>query len=183
MRFPGSTINCSWNVPILLLETSIERSLKFGKPSTCTPSPHIRNWFPIIKDPEARIAIPSSPWARQWSFSTTCINFSGGQSPANVLRIFVKVAKISFGPTKCFPENLEKEKKIISAKIKIYSNQGIKKSPYLFNLIVTGDKSHDVLSLSLLWCFVSDFRKRITFNEIIEQQIWYTLPQSWSFVI
>uniref|UniRef100_A0A2P2LQ62 Uncharacterized protein MANES_04G049600 n=1 Tax=Rhizophora mucronata TaxID=61149 RepID=A0A2P2LQ62_RHIMU len=59
MTFPGSMINCSWNVPICLLGISIKRSLKFGSPSTCMPSPHMRNWFPVMNNPETRIATPS----------------------------------------------------------------------------------------------------------------------------
>lgn len=103
----GSTMNCSWNVPILLLGISIPRSLKFGNPSTWMPSPHIRNWLPIMKDPETLIATPSSPCARHWSFSTTCTNFSGGQSPINVVRILDRVVKMLLGPTCCFPEKLQ----------------------------------------------------------------------------
>ena len=113
MRLVGSTMNCSWNAPILLLGISIPRSLKFGEPSTWMPSPHMRNWFPTIKDPETLIATPSSPWARHWSFSTTCTNFSGGQSPTSVLRILDRVVKILFGPTCCLPEKLQKTEAFI----------------------------------------------------------------------
>lgn len=125
MALPGSMINCSWNVPIRSLGISIERSLKFGKPSTCTPSPHIRNWFPVINDPVTRIATPPWPWARHWSFSTTCINLSGGQSPANVLRMSDKRPKISFGPTNCFPENLGRKTKCLSRNNQNFSEMSL----------------------------------------------------------
>lgn len=107
MRLLGSMMNCSRKDPIFLLSMSMERSLKFGSPSTCTPSPHMRNWFPRMKDPDTLMATPSRPWARHWSFSTTWTSFSRGQSPANVLRISDSFPKISIGPENCFPEKLK----------------------------------------------------------------------------
>lgn len=107
MTLDVSTMNCSRNVPTRLLGMSIDRSLKLGKPSTCTPSPHIKNWFPTIKEPDTRSATPFWPWARHWSFSTTCTSFWGGQLPASVLRIFDKLVKISFGPTHSCPPKLQ----------------------------------------------------------------------------
>ena len=112
-------MNCSRNVPILLLERSMERSLKLGKPSGCMPSPHMRNWFPTMKDPDTLIATPSWPWARHWSISTTCTSLSEGQSPANVLRMLERVAKISFPPTDCFLEKLQNREVHISKTLEV----------------------------------------------------------------
>lgn len=152
-----SRMNCSRNVPIRLLEISIERSLKLGKPSTCRPSPHIRNWFPIIKDPETLIAIPSWPWERHWSFSTTCTSLSRGQSPANVLRILERVENISFEPTECFPEKLEKYKDHIkSTPCNSYSNFFKKKNSNFFSsgfTLPSSLKQHDIRDISLVKSF------------------------------
>lgn len=126
MTLPGSTMNCSRKVPILLLERSIESSLKLGTPSGWIPSPHIRNWFPTINEPETLIATPSGPLERHCSFSTTWTSLSGGQSPANVLLMLDRDANMSFPPTDCFPEKLRRIKTHIRPQTwKKYLKKGI----------------------------------------------------------